>query len=267
MKLCRFQLHTDPETPRSGIVHGGKVYETDGSQPIAVHEWTDAVLLAPIGRPPTIRLFTGARPSLIEWLQSDEAGAEAGPDYIYLNPSLMVGTQSAIPESPLSPLIGVKVCLGVVIGEAAHRITPDEAERLVLGYTIAAVLYAADVERNEMASSQGLVRSHEIGVAVGPALTTLDELEEALLPEEGASRYKIDFSASIDGAEAAQFASDEVPFAMADLASYASRTAPLMAGDLILLAMGSTAPHAYLAVGSELRIVTKNLGTLSLKYG
>ena len=38
MKLCRFELKSTPGEVRSGIVYNGKIYETAGAEPVAVHE-------------------------------------------------------------------------------------------------------------------------------------------------------------------------------------------------------------------------------------
>lgn len=268
MKLCRFELASSPGTLRSGIVHGGKVYETDGSQPIAVHEWTDARLLSPVGHPPTVRLFTGARPAFMEFLQADEGGSQLGPDYVYLNTGLLLGPQSGVPETLLSTEIAMKPCLGAIVGETAHRLTPESADKLILGYTLAAVLYAADLERNEIAGSMGIVRSHEVGIAVGPALTTLDELEDALIAEEaGAVRYRLDVGVNVNGAEVMRLDTESLPFAFGDLAAHASSTAPLQSGDLLLACLGSTAPSGFITVGSEVRLFSDRLGTLAFRYG
>jgi hypothetical protein len=68
VKLCRFEPLGVPGTVHSGIVHGGKVYETDGTNPVAVHEAGDVRLLSPVGRPPSIRLFSAVRPAYMEWI-------------------------------------------------------------------------------------------------------------------------------------------------------------------------------------------------------
>lgn len=266
MKLCRFDLVSEPGNARSGIVHEGKVYETDGMRPIAIHDSAETRLLAPIGRPPAIRMFTGNRTAVEEFLQ-DQGAQPTGPEYIYLNPGLMQGPNVGVPGWPLSSEIGVKLCLAAVVGAEGKGLVPSEAEEGLLGVCLAAVLYAADIERNEKAACSSLVRSHEVGIFVGPALTTFDELEEARIESDGPSRYAIELRLDVGNSPILQTSTAEVPYALGELAAELSRSAPLQAGELFLTCHGATGPHAQLTPGDEVRLYSPQLGALAFRYG
>jgi len=92
-ELCRFELISSPTHPRSGIVYGSKVYETDGSNPIGTYEWSEVRLLAPVGMPPSVRLFD-ATDEESDWSLAEENPL---PSFQYLNPRSMIGPGLACP--------------------------------------------------------------------------------------------------------------------------------------------------------------------------
>ncbi len=265
MKLCRFDLADSPGTARSGIMHGGKVYETDGTAPVAVHEWTDARLLSPIGRAPTVRMFSAARPAFADWIEAESGTAP--PAFSYLNPVLMSGPRSVLPEFPLSSEISVKACVGAVVGEAGRGIAPSEADAHVLGLTLALVFFAADLERDELARGLGPTRSHDAGIVVGPALTTPDELDGVATATEFGKRYDLKVALQVAGEDVGSFELAEAPWTLAELVAAASASAAVEPGELILAALGASVAGEWISPGAELRLSTDLLGNLLCRYG
>jgi 2-keto-4-pentenoate hydratase/2-oxohepta-3-ene-1,7-dioic acid hydratase in catechol pathway len=66
--------------------------------------------------------------------------------------------------------------LGIVIARGGRNITPERALDHVLGVTVLNDFSARDIQRREMAGGLGPSKAKHFATAVGPMITTLDEL-------------------------------------------------------------------------------------------
>lgn len=263
MKLCRFDLLSSPGPPKSGVVYAGKVYETDGTDPVAIFDVAETRLLSPIGHPPSVRLFESL-PGEGDWVALSE-GRSAAKDlsFTYLNPACIVGPMTELMPCGISEDLSFKVCIGAVIAEPGLRIPSEQADPYILGFTLVTVFYAADVDRIERMRGNPIGRSHDVGIAVGPAITTPDELENALVQDLAGRRYAIPITASVDGDEVARFNAEELEITFAEAVAFASDSCPVVAGDLIVLSIGAPQLEQPLISGSEVRLTSDWLGTLA----
>lgn len=263
MKLCRFDLLSSPGTPKSGVVYAGKVYETDGTDPIAIFDAAETRLLSPVGHPPSIRFFE-ALPGEGDWVALSEGRSAAKElSFAYLNPACVIGPMTELMPSSVSDEVSFKVCIGAVVSEPGLRIPSEQADAYILGLTLVTVFYAADLERIEKMRGHPIGRSHDIGIAVGPAITTPDELENALVQDLAGRRYSIPVTASVDGDEVARFDAEDAAITLAEAVGFASESCPIVAGDLIVVSLGSPVMDKPLIAGSEVRITSDWLGSLA----
>lgn len=249
------------------MVYGGKVYETDGANPIAVHEWTDARLLSPVGHAPSVRLFESTT------LEADWSGMAEGRaataefNFQYLNPSVVVGPQTELMPSQISDEISAKPCLACVVSADASLLTPEEAHEAILGLLLVNVFYAQDLARIERARSQPTSRSHDVGIAIGPAITTLDELEEVARSSANGAHYDLAIQVQVNESDVARLSTAELPFTLAEAVSYASSSCAVRAGDIIAISMGELELSTALKSGDDVRIISDRLGVLSNRIG
>lgn len=260
MKLCRFELLSQPGEVKSGIVYSGKIYETDGSNPIAVHEAADVRPLPPIGQPPTLRFFRFTDANLA-------LGADETPHYFYGNPGSMVGASQIVPLPEITAELDYEVYLAVVIAQTGMGIPVEEADGYILGITILTALVMRDLERAEARFGSGPGRSRDYAMALGPVLTTPEELDDALVDEERGRRFKLSAVARVNGVERRRGDAEDLPFSFAELISAASETAPLKPGDLIAAGPLMRPEETFKALesGDEIQIAVDRLGTLSTK--
>lgn len=258
MKLCRFELKAQPGEIRSGVVHGGKVYETDGAEATAIHEAAEIRPLPPIGQPPSIRVFR-CMPGLIE---PDET-----PAYFYASPSALTGASPIIPR-PEGAELDFEPYVAVVIAADATNVSVEEADDLILGYTILNLIVSRDAERHERRAGSGPGRSTDLASPIGPVLTTPDELEDSVIDAEFGRRLQLSAVARVNGVERRRGVLSELPFTFAQAISTASEGRLVRAGDVIALgpvAMGETAES--LTFGDEVQVAVDQLGMLSLRVG
>lgn len=256
MKLCRFELKSNPGDIRSGIVYNGKVYETDGSNPVAIHEAEDVRPLAPTGTPPSLRIFRSA------------PGVEE-PYYVYGNPHTLVGASPIIPYPEFVSNLDFETYVAVVIANDAMNIPVAEADDVILGYTLVNMLVARDVERAERTAGCGPGRSFDIAAAIGPVLTTPDEMVDAIVDEEDGRRFKLTAVGRVNGIEKRRGDVADLPWTLDKLISFASESCPLRAGDILCagpISLPEVEPEP-LTAGDEVQLAVEKLGTLALKIG
>lgn len=267
MKLCRFDLLSDPGVIKSGFVHGGKVYETDGSNAIAVYDWADTRLLTPIGLAPSVRLFDTVT-NESDWSGMSE-GRHAKTDFTfaYLNPSTVIGPQTETMPVSVSENIGFKACLGIIVAASATLLTPDEAEDAIIGMTLVNIFFAADIDRMERVRGAPPGRSHDLGIAIGPAITTLDECEEAAMHHAEGKAYQFVISATVNDVEAGKWDTSELPFTPAEAVSFASESCAIRSGDLVCITLGEGTVNTGLETGDTVKLISDRLGTLANRIG
>jgi 2-keto-4-pentenoate hydratase/2-oxohepta-3-ene-1,7-dioic acid hydratase in catechol pathway len=259
VKLCRFELKSTPGDVKSGIVYSGKVYETDGANAIAVHEAEEIRPLSPVGQPPAIRVFR-CLPGLID--------ADETPAYFYGSPAALTGASPIIPKPEFVAELDYEPYVVAVIAAEAVNVPVEDADDLILGYSLMNVLVARDVERHEKRAGSGPGRSYDLGIPIGPVLTTPDELEDSVETAEKGRRFKLAAVSRVNGVEKRRGNLVDLPFTFAQAISVASETSHLKTGDLFALGPIAFEDSAdWLTPGDEVQLAVEKLGTLAFRIG
>lgn len=235
------------------------MYETDGTNAIGVHEWSDVVPFIPTGMPPSYRMF-----------RLSEGGADWGlheepiPLYFYLNPASLLAPNRQLPKPVHVGELGYEPQIAVVVGSAAAHIEASEADGIILGLTVLNTFVDLDVDRAERSAGAGPGRSRDFATAAGPFLTTPEELDDIVMDDSRGRRYRLSASIRVNGEEVAKADLSDLPFTFAELLSSASESCTLAAGDLVSLgpiALGENTKRT-LEVGDEVHVAVERLGTL-----
>lgn len=237
MKFCRFELLEDPGVARTGIAYEGRIFETDGTNSIGVHEAQEIRLLPPIGRPSTVRLF---RPGELA--------------FDYLNPMVVFGPNETLLMPPHAERIGMLPALAVVVGGAGARIPVAQADDVVLGVGLANVF-------TTLRDHGG--RAFDVGTAVGPAITTPDEFAEISIRPGTGMAYEDEVTILRNGHPVVSYQLSEAGANPAQAIAHASESCPVAEGDLILLALGD--PVLALEPGEEVRLASARVGVLATR--
>src|SRR6185312_9547795 len=139
VKLCRFEVKAEPGRVRSGMVYSGKVYETNGSEAIAVYEADQVRPLTPIPNAPTLRIFRSD-------LQGDLLDAQE-PLFFYSNPTSLFGTSQMLAYPEMVAEVGFECFMAAVLVSDAFQISPEQADDIVLAYTMLTLLVGRGMER------------------------------------------------------------------------------------------------------------------------
>jgi 2-keto-4-pentenoate hydratase/2-oxohepta-3-ene-1,7-dioic acid hydratase in catechol pathway len=260
VKLCRFELRSTPGEVKTGIVHGGKIYETDGANPIGVHEAADVRPLPPVGQPPALRFFRFSDADLT-------LSSETLPLYFYGNPTSLIGASQIVPSLELTSQLDFEPYLAIVVALQGTGIPVEQGDGYILGYTILNALVMRDIERAEARAGSGPGRSRDYAMALGPVLTTPEELDDDLVDESQGRKHKLSVATRVNGVERGRGDTEDLPFSFAQLISIASETSMLRAGDIIAAGPLVRPEESFhpLEPGDEIQVAIEKLGTLSTK--
>jgi 2-keto-4-pentenoate hydratase/2-oxohepta-3-ene-1,7-dioic acid hydratase in catechol pathway len=173
-------------------------------------------------------------------------------------PSSVTGHESILAwDRALTPNVDPEVELGVVIGERAEAVAPDEAMRHVFGYTC-----INDVSSRDpwLDGDQWLLGKSLAGFCpVGPWVVTRDEISDAALR----------LGCTINGEAIQDGSTADMRFSIAEVISYVSRHVALRSGDLIATGTparlaGPMGPDRHLRAGDVVTVWIEHVGELTV---
>src|SRR6185295_13318579 len=85
-----------------------------------------------------------------------------------------------VPRPASTQALDYELEIACVIGRKARDVRADDWRSVVAGFTILNDWSARDVQRKEMAVGLGPAKGKDFATSLGPALVTLDELEDRL---------------------------------------------------------------------------------------
>lgn len=240
MKLCRFELLDDPGVMRSGIYYDSRVYETQGMEPVGVHEPGTIRLFPPLGPCPSLRFFD---------LAVDSQGQPI-LHYAYGNPATLYGpnAQAQLPEDDETWDFEIRVV--VAVSDRGERIDFSEAPRFVLGYSLLLVLVAADQAEREARLGIPMAASRDSAIYLGPFLVTSDELGESMT-EENETQFQWRYEIKVNDDVVAK-GINTAGFGAAEMLEMASRRAEVVGGDLLAFPPLEKQPLDLTALGRGL---------------
>lgn len=167
---------------------------------------------------------------------------------LFLKPNTsVVGPDDPIVLPPFSQEVSYEAELAVVIGRMTKDVTPENAHRHILGYTIANDVTARDAQRTDgqWARAKGFDSSCPLGPWIDTDLNT-----EALT-----------ITTTVNGEQRQHGSTANMIFDVAYLVSYISEAFTLLPGDVILT--GTPAGVGTLTHGDRVECSIDGLGTLS----
>ena len=272
MHLLRFRLQDD-HSVRTGLLHDGLVYETDGEHALGMHKPDDVRMLTPVSIPPTFRDFMafekhventrkqfGKEGVQKEWFEA--------PAFFYCHTGNLIGSNVPLKMPEFTKELDFELEVAVVVSQPGSDISPEEADSFILGFTILNDWTARDIQRREAKVGLGYAKSKDFATSVGPYLVTPDELESRVIENHRGKVYNLEATASVNGEEICRANLKEMHWTFAEMIAYASEGSVVSQGDLIA---SGTLPGGcmlerggpYLNVGDVVELTVDRLGTLS----
>ncbi len=151
--------------------------------------------------------------------------------------------------------------LGVIIGKAGRKISPDNALEHILGYTVINDLSARDIQLNHKQYFLG--KSIEGGCPIGPVIVTKDEI---------ADPQNLKIACRVNGVTKQNSNTAYMLFNIAEIIATLSRAMSLEVGDIIATGTPSGVgfarnPPEYLHPGDVVECEVEKIGVLRNRIG
>ncbi|MGE5178966.1 MAG: fumarylacetoacetate hydrolase family protein [Bacteroidota bacterium] len=236
----------------------------------------DVSLQSPVAHPPSLRDFyafeTHVRNARARrGLQVPPEWYEA-PAFYFSNPGALLGDGAPVARPAATKALDYELEIACVIGKRARDVAADDWRSVVAGFTVLNDWSARDVQRKEMAVGLGPAKGKDFATSLGPALVTLDELEDRMTPVEGAGhRLDLAMEARVNGKTLSRANAKDLHFTFGQMIARASADVYLFPGDVIgsgtagngcLLELGPET-HPWLEAGDEVTLEIERLGTLT----
>jgi 2-keto-4-pentenoate hydratase/2-oxohepta-3-ene-1,7-dioic acid hydratase in catechol pathway len=203
------------------------------ARPTEVVKLSDAVLRAPIRRPPSIRDFMCFEEHTVNAMRA--FGQSINPDwyeipvFYFTNPASVQGPRDPVRVFPGSTAFDYELEVAIIIGKAGSDISVDEAASHIAGYCLMADWTARDLQGREVKLGLGPAKGKDGAMSFGPFLVTTDEF-----PGKGQRKsFNLALSASVNGKEYSRGNLGDIYWSFEQMISYASRGTRLVPGDVL----------------------------------
>ena len=184
------------------------------------------------------------------------------PAYYKGSTANLIGHNGTVPWPCFTDFVDYELELGFIINSKAHNVTPDEAKDMLFGLTILNDFSARDYQDPEMLLMLGPTQCKDFAYAIGPWITTMDEITDL-----GGMEMK----AWVNDELWSHGKSDTMRWVPEDLIAYISRGDTVLPGDL--LGSGTVGGGSALELdkrpnpGDTVRMEVTGLGSLSVVLG
>ncbi|WP_405181086.1 fumarylacetoacetate hydrolase family protein [Nocardia sp. NBC_01377] len=254
------------------VIRGGEEALADvarqarSGQAVAVEHAT----FAPLLDPPSVRDFLTYEQHLAELAGHVPEEWYEKPLFYFSNPAAIVGPYDEVPIPPSVTQYDYELEIAAVVGRAGADLTPEQAQRHILGYTIMNDWSARDLQVHEFKFPMGPSKSKDGAITLGPWLVTADEVADRF--EE--DRLALTTSVWLNGVRVGGDNSANMAWSFAELVAFASRGTVVRPGDVlgsgtcgtgclaeIKRTLGASAPD-WLKPGDVVRIEVEKLGMI-----
>ncbi|MGM0779483.1 MAG: fumarylacetoacetate hydrolase family protein [Bacillota bacterium] len=225
-----------------------------GTNEEAVFPISDVKILPPMQAPEKI-ICVGL--NYIDHCRETGMEPTASPVIFSKYANAIVGHHDAV-EIPInSSEVDFEAELAVVIGKEAKRVTEEEANDYVFGYTIMNDISARDLQFKDGQWSRG--KTADTFAPTGPVIVTKDEAGDP---------HSLSISLELNGEIMQDSNTSNLIFTIPQIISFLSQSMTLRPGDLIAtgtppgVGMGRD-PKVWLKDGDKMSITIENIGTLS----
>jgi 2-keto-4-pentenoate hydratase/2-oxohepta-3-ene-1,7-dioic acid hydratase in catechol pathway len=145
------------------------------------------------------------------------------PAYYKGSPEGLIGHDSPVRWPSYTQWMDYELELGFVLGAQGSNLSPEEASKLIFGVTIYNDFSARDIQSTEMKLQLGPAKGKDFNTAVGPWVTTVDELDLG----------NMTMVARVNGEEWSRGNSGTIMWQPAEIVAYCSWGENLEPGDII----------------------------------
>lgn len=215
---------------------------------------SDVKILPPISQPEKI-ICVGL--NYIDHCKETGMEPPSSPVIFSKYANAIIGQNDAIELPVNSNEVDFEAELTIVIGKEAKRVTEEEANEYVFGYTIMNDISARDLQFKDGQWSRG--KTADTFAPIGPFVVTHNEVEDP---------HDLAISLELNGELMQDSNTSNLIFTVPQIVSFLSQSMTLKPGDLIAtgtppgVGMGRN-PKVWLKNGDQINVTIEKIGTLS----
>lgn len=183
------------------------------------------------------------------------------PLYFKISPLTLIGHEQEVSWPNYTNHMDYELELGLVIGKSGRNLKPQDALAHLFGITILNDFSARDVQGAEMSSGFGPAKAKDFATALGPWITTVDEVNIT----------DLEMVARVNGEEWSRNSSATITWPIEELVAYASKGETLCPGELLgsgTVGTGTGAERGKkLQPGDVVELEVQGLGILRNRLG
>jgi 2-keto-4-pentenoate hydratase/2-oxohepta-3-ene-1,7-dioic acid hydratase in catechol pathway len=145
------------------------------------------------------------------------------PIYYKGNPLTLIGHEQEVAWPDYTQRMDYELELGFVIARSGKDLTPEQARSFLFGVTIFNDFSARDIQMREMQGMLGPAKGKDFATALGPWITTADELDV----------HNLTMVARVNGEEWSRGSSSTIMWSVEEIIAYVSKGEGVQAGELI----------------------------------
>jgi len=145
------------------------------------------------------------------------------PVYYKMNTATVIGPEAEVPWPGGVGFMDYELEFALVIGAIGSDLRPEEAMAHVFGVTIMNDFSARDVQAAEMRSGFGPAKGKDFATALGPWITTLDELDI----------HDLTMLARVNGEEWSRGSTSTLTWTVPEIVAFASKGEVVVPGEVI----------------------------------
>ena len=192
--------------------------------------------LAPPLQPPSVRDFMAFEAHVEGALRTVAVDAAVpqewydAPRFYFTNPAALVGAHDDVAVPPGCERLDFELEVAAVVGRDGLDLDLRSADDALFGYAVLNDWSARDLQRPEMRVGLGPCKGKDFATTLGPVLVTADEVH----PQRDADgMLPLLMTVQVNGVEVGRDRLSSMAWTFAELLSYASRGAPVCAGDVL----------------------------------
>ena len=298
MRWATCRTAEDPAIDRVGTVKDGTIFALpsgvqlvdlikDGREPLlraaeeairspaSTHAVSAVRLRPPIPNPPSIRDFASFREHIEVSMSNMKMPLRAdwfeAPVFYFTSPNNLFGDGEVVRVHGDTSQMDYELEICAIIGVGGIDIAPSDALQHIAGYAIFNDWSARDLQAAEMLRMPiGPGKGKDASTSIGPFLVTPDELDDKI----SGRGFDLTMTAHVNGVAYSAGNASSIGWSFAEMIAFASRSSPLVPGDVIgsgtvgtgciLELSGSHGQDRFpwLLNGDEVVLEVERLGTL-----
>ncbi len=183
------------------------------------------------------------------------------PLYYKGNPLTLIGHEQEVPWPDYTQRMDYELELGFVIGYPGKDLTPEQAKTSLFGVTIFNDFSARDIQVQEMMGLLGPAKGKDFATALGPWITTTDEVD----------MHNLTMIARVNGEAWSHGSSSTMMWRVEEIIAYISKSEGIQAGELIgsgTVGLGCGLELGkFLTPGDVVELEVKGIGVLRNRIG